>query len=247
LTFAKASYVRHSLSGRLKGIMPFRGDERRKYKRYIVDGIHGNVLYPADVKVLDLSIDGAAIETTKWLDLKREYTLKIKYKDVILNLRGRVVWSILSSQKKISSDEVMPIYRAGVRFIDMLSEKTTMLINFIEENKIRKLEKRLVGVRFKIANTQNVQLDYPYKYEVKRMSLSGMLIEIENPLDLNSCYDIELFINENVVKVEGRVANCTEIKSESGAVYDIGIEFVKVSDNDKKLLKNFLSTLQKEK
>jgi c-di-GMP-binding flagellar brake protein YcgR len=102
-------------------------------------------------------------------------------------------------------------------------------------------------VRFMIAAPENIKLDYPYKYEVKRMSLSGMLIEIENPLDLNSRYDIELFINENVVKVEGRVANCTEIKSESGAVYDIGIEFVKVSDNDKKLLKNFLSTLQKEK
>ncbi len=227
--------------------MPFRGDEKRRHKRYIVDGIQGNVLYPADVEVLNLSIDGAAIETTKWLDLKREYTLKIKYKDVILNLRGRVVWSILTSQKKRGSDEVIPIYRAGVRFTDTLSEKTTRLINFIEENKIGKPEKRLVGVRFKIANTQNVQLDYPYKYEVKRMSLSGMLIEIENALDLNSRYDIELFINENVVKVEGRVANCTEVKSESGAVYDIGIEFIKVSDNDKKLLKNFLSILQEEK
>jgi hypothetical protein len=112
---------------------------------YIVDGIQGNVLYPADLEVLNLSIDGAAIETTKWLDLNREYTLKIKYKDVILNLRGRVVWAILTSKKKRGSDEVIPVYRAGVRFTDTLSEKTTMLINFIEENKIRTLEKRLVG------------------------------------------------------------------------------------------------------
>jgi len=205
------------------------------------------VLYPSDVKVLDLSITGAAIETTKWLDLKREYTLKIKYKDVILNLRGCIVWAILSSHKKTSSGEVIPIYKAGVRFNETLSENTTRLINFIEENKIRKLEKRLVGVRFKIADTQNIQLDYPYKYEVKRISLSGMLIEIENPLDLNSRYDIELFINESILKVEGRVANCTEIKTESGAVYDIGIEFVKLPDNDKKLLKKFLITFQEEK
>jgi hypothetical protein len=224
--------------------MPSRGEEKRRHKRFIVKGIHGNLLYPADVKVLDISIDGAAIETTKWPDLKREYTLKIKYKEVILKLRGRIVWAILTSPKKISSDEVIPIYRAGMRFNDTLSENTTRLINFIEENKIRTLEKRITGVRFKIATPENIQLDYPYKYEVKRMSLSGMLIEIENPLDLNSRYDIELFINENVVKVEGRVVNCTEIKTESGAVYDIGIEFVKLPDNDKELLKKFLITFQ---
>ncbi len=228
--------------------MPSRGEEKRIHKRFIVKGIHGNLLYPADVKVLDISLDGVAIETTKWPDLKREYTLKIKYKEGILKLRGRIVWANLSSPKKTSSGEVIPIYRAGMRFNnDTLTENTTSLINFIEENKIRTLEKRITGVRFKIAAPENIQLDYPYKYEVKRMSLSGMLIEIENPLDLNSRYDIELFINENVVKVEGRVANCTEIKMESGAVYDIGIEFVKLPDNDMELLKKFLITFQEVK
>lgn len=229
--------------------MPFRGEDKRRHKRFIVNGIHGNVLFPSDMEILNISMDGAAIETTKRLNINREYTFKFKYKNAVLNLRGLVVWSILTyrERERKGSKEIIPVYRGGIRFTDILNEKTNLLLNFIEENKIRTLEKRLTGVRFKIAAPENIQLDYPYTYEVKRMSLSGMLIEIENPLDLNSRYDIELFINENVVKVEGRVANCTEIKSESGAVYDIGIEFVKVSDNDKKLLKNFLSTLQKEK
>lgn len=229
--------------------MPSQGEEKRRHKRFIVNGIHGNVLFPSDMEILNISMDGAAIETTKRLNINREYTFKFKYKNAVLNLRGLVVWSILTyrERERKGSKEIIPVYRGGIRFTDILNEKTNLLLNFIEENKIRTLEKRLTGVRFKIAAPENIQLDYPYTYEVKRMSLSGMLIEIENPLDLNSRYDIELFINENLVKVEGRVANCTEIKSESGAVYDIGIEFVKVSDNDKKLLKNFLSTLQKEK
>jgi hypothetical protein len=219
-------------------------NEGRKHKRYIVDGIQGNVLYPADLEVLNLSIDGAAIETTKWLDLNREYTLKIKYKDVVLNLRGRVVWAILTSKKKRGSDKVIPVYRAGVRFTDTLSEKTTMLINFIEENKIRTLEKRLVGVRFKIANTQNVQIDYPYKYEVKKMSLSGMLVETEYVLDINSNYDIELFLTDNVLNIIGRIAYCEKIDSDDGIKYNIGIEFAELSDNDKGTLKEFLNTLE---
>ncbi|MDP2754087.1 MAG: PilZ domain-containing protein [Nitrospirota bacterium] len=224
--------------------MPDKKNEERGHKRYIVDGIQGNVLYPADLEVLNLSIDGAAIETTKWLDLNREYTLKIKYKDVVLTLRGRVVWAILTSKKKRGSDKVIPVYRAGVRFTDTLSEKTTMLINFIEENKIRTLEKRLVGVRFKIANTQNVQIDYPYKYEVKKMSLSGMLVETEYVLDINSNYDIELFLNENVLNILGRVAYCEKIDSNDVTKYNIGMGFVEMSDNDREILKEFLNTLE---
>ena len=219
-------------------------NEERRNKRYIVDGIQGNVLYPADLEILNISIDGAAIETTKWLDLNREYTLKVKYKDIVLNLRGRIVWAVLTSKEKKGSGEVIPVYRAGVRFTDTLSEKTTMLINFIEENKIRTLEKRLVGVRFKIVTYQDTKIDYPYKYEVKKMSLSGMLVETEYALDLNSNYDIELFLADNVLNIIGRIAYCEKIDSDDGIKYNIGIEFAEVSDNDKGLLKEFLNALE---
>lgn len=224
--------------------MPDKKNEERKHKRYTVDGIQGNVLYPADLEILNISIEGAAIETTKWLDLNREYTLKVKYKDIVLNLRGRIVWAVLTSKGKKGSGEVIPVYRAGVRFTDTLSEKTTMLINFIEENKIRALEKRLVGVRFKIVTLQDTKIDYPYKYEVKKMSLSGMLVETEYALDLNSNYDIELFLTDNVLNIIGRIAYCEKIDSDDGTKYNIGIEFAEVSDNDRGTLKEFLNTLE---
>src|SRR4030066_159237 len=161
--------------------MPDKKNEERRHKRYIVDGIQGNVLYPADLEILNISIDGAAIETT------------------------------------------------------------TMLINFIEENKIRTLEKRLAGVRFKIVTPQDSKIDYPYKYEVKKMSLSGMLVETEYALDLNSNYDIELFLGDNVLKIIGRIAYCEKIDSDDVTKYNIGIEFAEVSDNDKVTLKEFLN------
>src|SRR4030042_5373261 len=130
-------------------------DEGRRHKRYAVNGVHGNVLYPADLEVLNISIDGAAIETTKRLELNREYILKIKHKDSVLNLRGRIIWSNLTYREKKGSGEITPVYRAGVRFTDTLTEKTKMLINFIEENKIRTIDKRLIGMRFKVDLSQN--------------------------------------------------------------------------------------------
>ena len=224
--------------------MARRKGEKRKYKRYVVDGLHGNVLFPSDIQVLNISVDGAAIETSKWLDLNREYTLKIKFKENVLSLKGRVIWAVLTAKEKKGAGEVTPVYRAGVKFTDVLNERTKTLMSFIEEHKIRTLEKRLAGVRFKISAPQNMQIDYPHKYEVKKVSLSGMLVDAEYPLDLDTHYDIELFLNASILNIVGRVANCVEVKSEKSAKYVTGIEFIKLSDKDRKLLGNFLDSLE---
>jgi hypothetical protein len=223
--------------------MSKKNSEKRRHKRYVVDGIQGNVLYLSNLDILNISIEGAAIETTKRLDVNREYTFKITYKDTILNLRGRVVWALLSYREKKDSEEIIPVYRAGVMFTDTLIEKTNTLLNFIEDNKIKALEKRVGGVRFKIANSRTVKINYPHKYEVKKISLSGMLIETEYPLDLNSHYDIELYLNKNILNVVGRIAHCEKIDSHNVTKYSIGIEFIKVRDNDIKILKDFLTSL----
>jgi hypothetical protein len=223
--------------------MAKKNSEKRRYKRYIVDGIHGNVLYLSDLNVLNISIEGAAIETTKRLDVNREYTFRITYKDTVLNLRGRVVWAVLSCREKKGVKEIIPVYRAGIMFTDTLIEKTNALLNFIEDNKIKALEKRVGGVRFKIADSQSVKINYPHKYEVKKISLSGMLIETEYPLDLDSHYDMELYLNENILNVVGRTAHCKKINSYDLTKYSIGIEFIKIPENDMKVLKDFLTSL----
>jgi hypothetical protein len=226
--------------------MPGMKKEKRKHKRFLVTGVHGNVLYPSDLDVLNISIDGAAIETSKRLELNREYTLRIKYKGTILNLKGRVVWSILGYKENKDSKEIIPVYRAGIRFTDTLHEKTNILLNFIEENKVRTFEKRLAGVRFEITASEDVKIDYPYEYKVKKISLSGMLIETEYALELNSRFNVQLFINGDVLNIIGGVVNCNEIKSESGTEYEVGIEFIDMADSDKKLLKDFLDTIENQ-
>ena len=217
--------------------------ERRRNKRYTVDGVHGNVLHPSDLEILNMSIDGAAIETSKRLDINREYTFKIKHKGAIVSFRGRIIWSLLTNKEIRDQHKIIPIYRAGVRFTDTINEKTAQLIDFIEENKITTLERRVVGVRFKIDAPQNMKIEYPYKYEVKKMSLSGMLVETEYPLKINSRYHIEIFLERNVLELLGRVAYCEEFNPGSGVKYNIGIEFTKIPVEKRDLIKEFLKSL----
>ena len=138
----------------------------------------------------------------------------------------------------------VPVYRAGIRFTDVSTERANLLQKFIEDNKVKTLETRLGGVRFKIANSEDVKVDLPRKYDVKRVSLSGMLIETGYPLDLNSRHGIELFLNEEIMNFTGRVAYCETIGTEGALRYDIGIEFIEMSDNNRKSLKDFLDTLE---
>ncbi len=217
--------------------------ESRKCRRYAVEGLRGNVLNSTDLDILNISIDGAAIETPKRLELNREYTFKIKSQDGIVNIKGYVVWAKLISKEQKGSDTMMPVYRVGIRFTETLSEKAKALADFIEKNNIKVSEDRLGGLRFKIANTENFKLDYPYEYTVKKISLSGMLIETEYSLELNSSHYIELFIHDQQLNIIGRVANCEKMEDSLTARYGIGIEFTTVLYEDQTILKDFLKTL----
>lgn len=217
--------------------------EGRRQKRYDVEGVTGNVLYAFDLEVINIGVDGAAIETTKRLDLNREYTFKFHIKDKTLNLRGRVVWAILISKEKKGSKALIPVYRAGIKFTETLSEKANQLIKFIEENRIDKIESRLGGIRFQVADSERVKIDYPEKYKVRKLSLSGMLIETEFPLKKDSIHHIELFINEDVINTDVRVVNCEKFELQEPYKYNIGIEFVNIPLKDKKKLKLFLESI----
>jgi len=219
-------------------------DDQRRHKRYSVDGIRGNVLYTSDIEVLNISLDGVAVETTRRLELNRDYTFKVRYKDTSLDLKGRVVWAVLISKEKKDTVAFAPVYRAGIKFANVSSEKAGLLQRFIEEHRVKTLETRLGGGRFEIANSQDVKVDLPRKYEVKRVSLSGMLIETEYPLDLDTKHGIELFLNEETMHFTGRVAYCETIRTDEKSRYGIGVEFVEMSDNDRKSLKDFLDTLE---
>ena len=217
---------------------------KRRNKRHVVEGIEGNVLYTSDIEVLNLSIDGAAIETAKRLELNREYTFKIKYHDSYISLRGCVVWAILVSKVDKKTGAFTPVYRAGIRFIDTLSEKANMLLQFIEDTRIKKRENRLGGVRFNISSDGHMKVDLPHEYQVIKISLSGMLVETEYPLDIESHYNIELFINDRNLNIVGRVANSKEVVVDNIAKYKIGIEFFEISEDDERILQEFLDTLE---
>lgn len=218
--------------------------ERRKYKRYNAAGIRGNVRFLADLKLVNISIDGAAIETDKRLDLNREYKFKIYPIGTPLEARGIVVWSKLVQVEKTKEGDVVPTYRSGVKFLDGLDEKTIQLMNFKEDSSVRTPERRLGGVRCKIAKHESVTIDYPYEYLVKEISLSGVEIETEHALDPDSMHEMELILNDEILNITGKVVRCMEVVSGKTVKYDMGVEFLEIPADVRELLRHLIDTLE---
>jgi len=221
---------------------------RRRYKRYKVDvmEMNGKVLLAKSLKILDISIDGICLKTEKRLDVGGEYTLKMEGKGKVLTVKGTVAWALLSGNSVDSYGNIIPVYKAGMKFVDVSKEKMNEIVNFIEEHK-RDIDKlvdlyspsgRRLYVRISIEDPEKAVLNYQGSYKVKSISLGGMLIESEHPLEIESKFPMEIkTLTENsYIKFLGRVASCLLIKNKDIEHYDIGIEFIEMSEKDREIL-----------
>ncbi|MFN3479637.1 MAG: PilZ domain-containing protein, partial [Thermodesulfovibrionales bacterium] len=165
--------------------------ERRSHKRYTVDNlnIRGNILFISDIEIVNISLNGIAIRCDRRIDLNRRYNLNLSYEGKKISLNGHVVWSMITGSRLNSIGEMVPIYTAGIEFVDVLSEKMSELVEFIESHRIEG-EKRLSGVRFHIKSPDAAKLDYPYNYRVKKISLSGMLVESTQPFEVGERFPV---------------------------------------------------------
>ena len=228
---------------------------RRQHKRYQVDviEINGKIVLAKYVKIIDISIAGVCLKTEKRLNIGSKYTLKMEGRGKVSTVRGTVTWVSLSESTVDSHGDIIPVYKAGMKFVDVSNEKINEIVNFIEDHK-RDIDKlvdlygpsdRRLYVRICIEEPEKAVLNYHGSYKVKILSLGGMLIESEHPLEIESKFPMEIksLTENNYIKFSGRVASCLLIKNKDIEHYDIGIEFIEMSENDREKLVELIRVL----
>jgi len=216
--------------------------DKRQYPRYVVEGVEGTLLFTTHVDILNISINGVALKAKRRLEIGRQYILKLEYKDRTVSVNGVVVWSVLSELTDGPHAEKVPVYKAGMRFTDIISDKMARLLEFIESHKLSQDER--LNIRFTIKAPDKAILDGPHNYGVKNMSISGMRIETDMRVDVGARYPMEISLEDNrTIKVLGRVVSCLEVNDRAPKHYAVGIEFIEMSDQDRKKLKEFVDAL----
>jgi hypothetical protein len=218
--------------------------ESRKFRRYDVDSVHGKMAYLSDINILNISMDGAAIATTQRLSIDREYALKLNYEKSSVMLRGKIVWSVLSHSKTLKNGEVVPVYKAGVKFTNVLTDEATNLITYIEKSRTSDMEKRILGVRFKVCQPDNAMITMPCEYVIKKISLAGMLIAADTAHEIDSEHEMEIYLDGTPITVVGRIANRAEVEGEGTVTYDLGIEFIKIPEEELKTLTSYIDAIE---
>jgi len=226
----------------------------RRHKRYKVDviEINGKMVLAKYVKILNISIGGISLQTEKRLNVGSQYTLKIEGKGKVITIKGMVVWSLLSESIGDTRGNIIPIYKAGMKFIDLSKEKSNEIAQFIEDHKLD-IDKQVdlycpdglrLHVRIRIKNPEKAELKFHESYKVKKLSLGGMLIESEHALETESSLPMEMTLTEDKsIAFSGKVTSCLLMKKNNFEHYEIGINFLDISEKDRAILHDFLKLL----
>lgn len=218
-----------------------RHEEKRRHPRFDVSEVHGSLQVAMDVHVQNLSVSGMAVETSARLTVGRSYRFKLKNGDRLLPLVGTVAWSYLHRTRRNESGEVEPVYRAGIRFEDVLTDNAKALIELLEERAVVKLDKRIFG-RFPVPAVDGVEVDSEGRFSVRRLSLSGMLIEADVVPERGEVLHAEIDLGQGPMRVKLRVVTEELLENGDGTqAARLGVEFVDLSPDQYTLLEDFLA------
>jgi hypothetical protein len=219
------------------------GVEHRRHRRYEVHDIEGTFLFNLDVNVLNLSLAGMAVETSHRLDVGRRYAFRIRHDNQVVKLHGTVAWSALLSTRRISEEDISPVYHAGIHFEDVLTDSARDLKQLIDENVVLDLQQRLFG-RFKMAaGTTTARLSTDIDFEVRKISLSGMLAESSLCAEIGYQLPLQINLADELFSADGRVAYVKPVDSDSEpSRYQLGIEFLSVTTEERRKLAHFIES-----
>ena len=220
-------------------------NNQRRHKRFRLDSLEvsGKMSLADKVEIIDIGLGGVALKADRRLNIGREYTIRLGDKTNSIDVRGVIVRSTLSGIEIGAGGEGVSIYTAGMMFKDGFADKVAQFLKSIELQRNQDgtiSSDRRLTVRFRLTTPQEKILDFPAQFKVSEISLSGMRIHAERPLDLGSMLPMLLSLNmDNAINFKGRVASCRKLDGEASS-FEIGVAFTDLTDKDKKLLTAFI-------
>jgi len=221
----------------------------RQYKRYSLDllEITGKVILTRKVNILDMSLAGVAIRSDQKLDLGKEYMINLQDdKGKTISVAGVVVRAELSEMKKRTDEEDASIYRIGLQFKDESADAVDHFLRSTAHTEkdvaVPKQNDQRLTVRVLMTAPNAHILRYPAHFKVRSISLGGMLIDMDQPLEAESTVPLEMTLNDGTsVKIIARISSC-DMKKKNGKVhYEIVSRFIDLTDEDKAALKRFIT------
>lgn len=221
------------------------GREARRFRRYDVAEVRGSLLLSLDARILNMSLTGMAIETGSVLKVGGDYWLRLAQQDGLpLRFKTNVKWCRLVRNERDAAGEVRAVYQAGLDFRDGLDDNARQVLSFLEQHIVVELDRRLTG-RFGLAHPRAAALAVRHDFEVRRLSLGGMLVETVWDPAPDTTVELEVHTGKTVVRTRGKVRSVLPAIGSPGGppTFAVGLEFLGLAPEDQRSLAALLETL----
>jgi hypothetical protein len=203
-------------------------------------GIYAKTMFNTTVEVLELSVGDALLRGAQRFLIGCEYIFTIEHDDVVIPVRGIIVW-----KQTTMEGGVIPVCTAGIKFLEVLTDKAEKLEKFISD-KVKELrERRLSGVRVIIKPPGKALLTYMESCVIQDISLGGLRMETEKEPPPDMMFPLELILakNESSICCNGRIVFVREAIEKLPKRYSVGVEFRDLLGSDKLRIERFIETL----
>ena len=113
--------------------LPLPAERRRPEPRYAVHGVAGNLAAIRNARILNLSLTGCAVETSKYLTIGRTYPLKL-LGEIHVSVTAEAVWCRLIGTARNRRTEIEPVYHAGFEFLELTRETRWHLRKLLDQS-----------------------------------------------------------------------------------------------------------------
>ncbi len=134
-------------------------------------------------------------------------------------------------------------------FKDESADKVKVFLDSIENNKKIQVPEQpdwfYHDIRFSITTPSEKVLNLPTHFGIKDISQSGVIIQTDHQLRIDTMVLIELSINAcDPASFMGKVVSCRMTQDRVHSNYDIGMELSELTDRDRSLLISFIACVK---
>jgi Tfp pilus assembly protein PilZ len=223
----------------------------RKHKRFTLDVIDldSKISLVGKVKIIDISLGGVALKADRKLNIGKECLIMLGYEGRPVNVKGVVVRSELSGIEERAEGERVTIYSMGILFNDASAGKVKDFLDSIHNHRKKPVPEQPDWFsrcfQFRITTPDEKVLHLPAQFRVKEISISGVIIQTEHHLKIDNMVLLELSLNEHdAISFMGKVVSCRKRHDKAHADYDIGVQFLELTDRDRTSLMRFIDCVE---
>jgi hypothetical protein len=224
---------------------------QRKHKRFRLRliAIDCKVNLIGRVDIVDISLGGALLKTKGKLDIGKECSVTFGYHGRCYPAKGTVVRSELSGCEERSSEQSVPLYSVAIEF---KPESTGMIGDFLQsveqDKKVEVLASadwRYRDVRFHLTTPSEQVLEFPGQFTINDINRSGMIIQVDQCLNVDAMVLVELSFDASYpMGFMGRVVSCRSMKNNDHGGYNIGVEFVDLTERAGSVLTQLIDSVK---